>query len=470
MATKATVTFHGGVGNPTGSNFLFETEEGTKILVDCGFLQGSKIAEDANRNAFAYDPASITALFITHAHIDHVGRIPLLVKAGFKGKIYSTPPTKEIAELMLVDSLGVLGKEAKWDHKDPIYTEQDVRNAMKNWEGVEYHKVIAIRTEEATGVARKEETDKLKATLFDSGHILGSAMVELAYGEKKILFTGDLGNSPAPLLKDTEIPKGVNYLVMESVYGDRNHEDMRSRKEMLEDVFEETIKKGGVLMIPAFSLERTQELLFELNDLIESGRIPSVPVFLDSPLAIKVTDIYKKYSSYFNTETRTVIRSGDDVFRFPTLQSTPLTEESKAIFHTPSPKVIIAGSGMSNGGRIVHHEKNYLPDSKNTLLLIGYQAVRTPGRVLQEGAKAVRLFGEEVPVNARVVTIHGYSAHKDMDGLFDFVEDLGDSLEKVFVVLGEPRSSLFLTQRLRDYQGIHAEAPMKVGESVELEF
>lgn len=341
---------------------------------------------------------------------------------------------------------------------------------MKDWEGVEYHKVIAIRTEEATGVARKEETGKLKATLFDSGHILGSAMVEFAYGEKKILFTGDLGNSPAPLLKDTEIPKGVNYLVMESVYGDRNHEDMRSRKEMLEDVFEETIKKGGVLMIPAFSLERTQELLFELNDLIESGRIPSVPVFLDSPLAIKVTDIYKKYSSYFNTETRTVIRSGDDVFRFPTLQSTPLTEESKAIFHTPSPKVIIAGSGMSNGGRIVHHEKNYLPDSKNTLLLIGYQAVRTPGRVLQEGAKAVRLFGEEVPVNARVVTIHGYSAHKDMDGLFDFVEDLGDSLEKVFVVLGEPRSSLFLTQRLRDYQGIHAEAPMKVGESVELEF
>lgn len=466
MSKRAKIIFHGGAGNPTGSNFLFETEKGVKILVDCGFLQGSKIAEDANRKQFPYDPASISALFVTHAHIDHVGRIPLLVKGGFRGRIYSTPPTKEIARLMLIDSLGVLGKEAKWEHKEAIYTEADVEEAMKHWEGVPYHAEIAVQSKDAENT----EGEDLKVTLFDSGHILGSAMVQIAYGEKKILFTGDLGNSPAPLLKDTEIPKDVSYLVIESVYGDRNHEDKQSRKEILEDVFEETVRHGGVLMIPAFSLERTQELLFELNDLMESGRIPSVSVFLDSPLAIKVTDVYKKYSSYFNTETRAEIRSGDDVFKFPTLKSTLRTEESKAIIDAPSPKIIIAGSGMSNGGRIVHHEKNYLPDPKNTLLLIGYQAVRTPGRVLQDGAKSVRIFGEEIPVNARVVTIHGYSAHKDMDGLFDFAQALGDSLERAFVVLGEPRASLFLTQRLRDYGGIRAEAKVEVGESVELEF
>ena len=459
---KAKVTFHGGVGDPTGSNFLFETlplgEEGSmKILVDCGFFQGSRICEDENREDFPYDVTAIDVLFVTHAHIDHVGRIPSLVKRGFRGKIYSTPPTKDLALVMLDDSLGVLDKEAKREHKEVVYTEDDIHNAMKSWETLEYGKEITLR-------------DDLKVTLRDSGHILGSAMVEVAYGSKKIMFTGDLGNTPAPFLRDTEIRTDISYLLMESVYGDRNHEDRGQREEILEDAIEETVKKGGVLMIPAFSLERTQELLFEMNDLVEHGRIPKVPIFLDSPLAIKVTEIYKKNEKYFNSESTSEIKAGDDIFNFPTLKVTLHTEESKAIADVPAPKVIIAGSGMSNGGRIVHHEKAYLPDPKNTLLLIGYQAAGTPGRHLQEGAKNIRIFGEEIAVNANVVTIHGYSSHKDSDNLVDFVEQMGDSVERVFVVLGEPKASLTLTQKLRDNLGIHAEAPVKRGESVELEF
>jgi metallo-beta-lactamase family protein len=222
-------------------------------------------------------------------------------------------------------------------------------------------------------------------------------------------------------------------------------------------------------MIPAFSLERTQDLLFEINNLVEKGRIPPVPIFLDSPLAIKVTKIYKDSEAFFNKETRSQIKGGDNIFNFPGLKMTLATEESKNIHLTPNPKIIIAGSGMSNGGRIVHHERMYLPDPKSTLLLVGYQAVGTPGRMLQEGAKRVRILGTEVAVNAKVVSVFGYSSHKDADHLFYFVEDMAERVKKVFAVMGEPKSSLFLVQRLRDYLGLDASAPER-NKCVELEF
>ncbi len=456
---KAKLTFAGGVGAPTGSNFLFEAEE-KKILIDCGLVQGGKMSEDENREPFIYDPASIDFLFITHAHLDHVGRIPFLVKSGFRGKIYSTPPTKDLAELMLLDGFHLMEKEAKHENKEPLYGTEDIKEALSLWDTLSYHQDLPL-------------AEGMTVMLRDSGHILGSSMVEITYNSKKILFTGDLGNSPAPLLKDTEYVSDIDYLLIESVYGDRVHEKREERKELLKDVLEDTIRKKGVLLIPVFSLERTQELLFEINDLVEHGRIPEIPIFLDSPLAIKATAVYKKYESYFNDAARAIIKSGDDVFKFPMLKFTEDVEDSKAILNVHPPKVIMAGSGMSNGGRILHHEKNYLSDPNNTLLLVGYQAVGTPGRLMQEGAKSVCIMGAEVPLRARVVSIHGYSAHRDTNGLFDFVEFMKDTMkdkwQKVFVVMGEPKASAFLAQRLHDYLDLKTLVPKK-GESVELEF
>lgn len=452
---KAKLTFAGGTGGPTGSNFLFEAE-GKKILIDCGLVQGSKMNEDQNHEPFEYDASSVDMLFVTHAHLDHVGRIPFLVKSGFRGKIYSTPPTKDLAELMMEDGLHLMEKEAKHENKEPLYGPEDIKMAASLWDTLPYHQEMTI-------------ADTLVVRLLDAGHILGSAMYEFTYNSKKILFSGDLGNSPAPLLKDTEYLSDIDYLLIESVYGDRTHEKREERKQLLQNAIEETIKRRGVLLIPAFSLERTQELLFEINDMVEHHRIPEVPIFLDSPLAIKATAVYKKYESYFNTDARAIIKSGDDIFRFPRLKFTADAEDSKAILGVRPPKVIIAGSGMSNGGRILHHEKNYLSDPNTTLLLVGYQAVGTPGRLMQEGAKSVRIMGEQVELRARVVNIHGYSGHRDTNGLFDFVEFMKDKVQKVFVVMGEPKASSFLAQRLHDYLGLNTFVP-KRGESVELEF
>lgn len=449
---QLSITFYGGVGTVTGANFLFAAS-GRKFLVDCGLFQGSKIVEDKNREPFPYDPASIEALFVTHAHLDHVGRIPKLVREGFRGAIYSTPPTRDIAELILADSLGVMEKEARAGRESLLYREDDVRAAINLWQTLDYHQPLALGS--------------LTVTLRDAGHILGSAMIEFVEGEKKTVFTGDLGNSPAPLLNDTESVTDAEYLVMESVYGDRLHQGVKERRDRLEDAIENTMRRDGTLMIPAFSIERTQELLYEIEQMTAEGRIPEVPVYLDSPLAIKVTAVYKKYESYLNERITDPDLIRDGLFNFRNLRKTLTTEESRAIPEAGR-KVIIAGSGMSNGGRILHHEKRYLADPKNTLLLIGYQSAGSLGRQLQDGIKNVKIAGEAVAVRAAVVTLTGYSAHCDRDGLLDFVSHSADSLKKVFVAMGEPRASLFLAQRIRDYLGIETAAP-RVGEKFVLD-
>ncbi|MBI3633454.1 MAG: MBL fold metallo-hydrolase [Candidatus Vogelbacteria bacterium] len=445
--TRVKINFYGGAGSVTGANFLLEEDNGIKILFDCGLVQGAK-DDPINTGAFPYDPSKIDYLIVSHAHIDHIGRIPKLVKEGFRGRILSTPPTREISDIMLVDSLGILGKEAKYNKRDPIYDEEDVRLAMTFWdEGIPYHKTF--------------DMGNFRVTFKDSGHILGSTITELVYNGKKIVYTGDLGNSPSVLLKDTEVITDADYLIMESVYGDRNHESHNVSRDMLEDAIENTVRANGVLMIPAFSIEKTQEILFEINKMMEESRIPLVKVFLDSPLAIKVTDIYKKYKSYFNDSAMKeyAFHPNDGIFAFPQLLRTLTTEESIAIKNYSNPKIVIAGSGMSNGGRILHHEKNYLPDKRSTLILTGYQSVGTLGRLIQEGAKTVRIMGEEVRVKANVVSITGYSGHKGSDALLDFVSHTADKVKKVFVVLGEPKSSLFLVQRIRDNLAIDASSP-----------
>lgn len=460
MATakpKLKITFVGAAGSVTGSNFLVETLTGkddVKILIDCGLHQGGEESLKLNDESFPYAPAEIDALFVTHSHLDHIGRIPILTKQGFAGVIYSTPPTKDIADLSLHDSLGIAGKNHEVDDpKDLPFDLADLKAALGRWQTLSYHQPVVI--------------GPLTIVLRDAGHILGSAMVELMLEGQKVVFTGDLGNSPTPLLPNTEAVTDANFLIIESVYGDRNHEDRSDRRDNLEDVIEETMRSGGTLVIPAFSIERTQELLYEIEKMMESSRIPLVPVFIDSPLAIAVTKLYKKYKDYLNETVRKEISSGDTLFGFPQLKLSTTTDESKAILKAAPRKIIIAGSGMSTGGRVIHHEKAYLPDPKSTLLLIGYQAVGTLGRVIQDGAQTVKILGSEVPIRARVVNIRGYSAHKDSNGLLDFVSQSAETLKQVFVVMGEPKASLFLVQRIRDYFGLDARAP-EAGEEVVL--
>ncbi|MFA6094939.1 MAG: MBL fold metallo-hydrolase [Candidatus Paceibacterota bacterium] len=458
MAEKLTVTFYGGTGSVTGANFLLSNGS-WKVLIDCGLFQGSSVADENNVAELPYNPAVIDVLLVTHAHLDHVGRIPKLVRDGFRGVIYSTLETKEVAELILQDALYILTHEAEQKGQVPLYELADVQKAFSLWKTSEYHKTIDV-------------VPGLKAELKDAGHVLGSTMYELLYTpqngpSRKVVFTGDLGNSPSPLLADTEEITDADYVIMESVYGDRNHETKVGREEKFQRVIKDAIARKGVLVVPAFSFERTQIILYELNNFIEDGKVPCIPVYLDSPLGIKITEIYDRTSKYYNPAVQREIFGGDDIFKFPKLQMVLRADESKALAHSPNPKIIIAGSGMSTGGRVIHHELNYLPDPHNTILLMGYQALGTLGRHLLEGSKTVKIYGQEVAVRAHIEMIDGYSGHKDSDNLVDFVDDTKKTAKAVFVVMGEPKASLFLVQRLKDYLGVNAVYP-EYGKEYEL--
>jgi metallo-beta-lactamase family protein len=444
------VTFWGGVGSVTGANFLVESGE-TKFLVDCGLFQGVPESREVNKEEFPYEVTDIQALFITHAHIDHIGRVPKLVAAGFSGTVYSTPETKALSELMLVDAAHIMANDARDKNIKPLYTSDDVSKSLNQWKTISYHVDTVI-------------SPSVSVRLLDAGHILGSSMYLFTLttdgAMRTILFTGDLGNSPSRLLPDTEYVNNVNYVVMDSVYGDRNHEPKEEREEKFKALLLDSINRKGVVLIPAFSLERTQSILYEINNLIEEKQIPSVPVFLDSPLAIRLTKIYEKIVSLYNSDVQKDIHGGDDIYNFPKLKMTAKSDDSRRIHLTPDPKIIIAGSGMSTAGRILHHEAMYLPDPNATLLLMGYQAAGSLGRELQDGAKVVTIRDQQVQVKARVITIGGYSAHKDSDHLIDFIDHVDHkNLRKVFVVMGEPKASLFLTQRLHDYLNVDAIAP-----------
>jgi len=458
MKKQITVYCAGGTLSPTGSNFLVEGFEKT-FIVDCGLIQGSQMAEYTNWDPFPYDPKKIDILFITHAHLDHIGRIPKLVYEGFTGKIISTPATMDIARVMLQDTSNILGssESGKQYNLSLMYNDTILHRVFSLWDTVDYHKAYEIES-------------NLSVTQFDTGHVLGSSMFVFSYKNQKFVFTGDLGNSPSPLLRDTEIlPKDTQYLFMESVYGDRNHEEREDRTEKLKQVLNDNYKRKGVLVVPIFSLERSQEFLFEINELVESGQVPQMPIFLDSPLALKVTDIFKRHSKDFKKEVRSKIASGDDIFMFPGFKKSVTSEDSKSISHIQNPKVILAGAGMSTGGRVIHHEKQYLSDKNNTILITGFQTPGSLGRQIEEGLSKVVIFNETIAVHAHIETVKGYSGHRDSDHLVEFVEPAVESLKKVFVTMGEMKASLFLAQRLKEELNIVSHVPQP-NEKIILEF
>lgn len=446
---KSFIKFCGGVGSVTGANFLVSIGK-TKFLVDCGLVQGIG-TEDLNYQDFSYNPSEIDFLFVTHAHMDHIGRIPRLVEKGFKGVIYSTKETFEMASLMFDDALKVMEDKVKKEKIKPLYSESSVRKAISLWKTIDYH--------------TNKQFDDFSVYLKDAGHILGSSMYEFTFDLKnkktKLVFTGDSGNSPSPLLRDTEIVNDANFMVIDSVYGDRNHESKKERDEKFLDIVSESIKSGGTLVIPAFSIERTQVILYMLNNFVEDGLVPSVPVYLDSPLASKITKIYQKSDYLFNSSVLAEIKNGDNIFSFPKLSIVAKHIESENIKNIDGPKIIIAGSGMSEGGRIVNHEIHFLPDPKSTILLMGYQAVGTLGRKIFEGDKNIQIGGNFIEVKAKISSISGYSSHKDSDSLVDMVADSQETLKKVFVVMGEYKSSTFLAQKIRDNIDVEAICPQK---------
>jgi len=461
------ITFYGGAKSVTGANYLLDSGD-IKILVDCGLYQGSKYSEDFNYEKFAYNSAEIDFVFLTHSHTDHVGRLPKLFKEGFRGRVIASKPTIDLASKALPDNLNIITEEAKREGREPIFELKDLEGVMGLAEGFNYEVPVDL----GGGIV---------ATLHDAGHILGSTIIEIDYNpdaegselrperRRKIYFTGDLGNPPIPLLQAPYFPKDADYAVVESAYGSRVHEDRSVRKLMLENIIKETITSRGTLMIPSFAMERTQELLYELNQLVNHNQIPRVPVFVDSPLAINLTEVYKKYSNYFNKTAHHVIESGDDIFNFPGLIFTRTSDESKAINNVKGPKIIIAGSGMSMGGRILHHEMRYLSDPKSAILFVGYQVQGSLGRRILDGEKDVKIFGEKISVNCQIRAIGGYSAHADQTMLLKWIESAGSDgkLKKVFVVQGEEDSSTILAEKAKTDLKIEAVVPSQ-GESFAL--
>ena len=442
-----TLTFHGGAETVTGSNFLVEGPRGS-LLVDCGVEQGEHYCVDCMYDPFPYDVSKVDALVITHAHLDHIGRAPKLMREGFKSRVFMTPPTRDLMALILLDSAHLLGREARAQGRDPLYDENDVEAIMSRVETIEY----GHEWEAAPG---------LSCILRQTGHILGSASVRIRDTEDDtaLALTGDIGNAPSPYLPDPEPVTDADVLVMESVYGDRQN-PQEGRVEHLRDALNQALARGGAVLIPAFSIERSQLMLYEISNMMEAGEIPKVPVFLDSPLAIKVTDVYSKWGEkYFKPAVEDELHREHDIFRFPFLTQTPSREDSEAIADTPNPKIIIAGAGMSHGGRIARWEEKYLPDADTTLLIVGYQAPGSPGRLLQDGVSHIRISGREVPVRAKVGTYAGWSAHADRDGLLAFAEKALPRAKTVFCALGEPKSARFLAQRIHGFLGARAIVP-----------
>lgn len=461
------ITFYGGAKKVTGSNYLFEAG-GLRIIVDVGMFQGTKFNEELNYDKFPFDASSIDYVFITHSHVDHMGRLPKMYREGFRGPIHATKPCLGIIEVALPDTLGHITREAADEGVPPIWTNEDMDKTFSLFKGLEYRESVQLN-------------ENVSAELYNASHILGSSIVVFTVREpsagsgqgtvtRRVAFSGDMGNPPSILLHDIDYPENLDYTTIEAAYGSRFHEARSARREILLDIIRRSHKLGGVLMVPSFAVERTQEFLLEIDALFEAGELPDMKVYLDSPLAINITNMYSQFSSYFNDRAKKLLADSGGLFQFPWLRITPTTEESKKINDTPNPKMIIAGSGMSMGGRILHHEKRYLPDPNSTILFIGYQVMNSLGRRIRDTILPIRIHKKEVELNAHRYSIGAYSAHADQDGLVEYCKRsaVGGKLKKVFVVQGEEEGVTALSGRITKDLGIDAVVP-EAGQVVELQ-
>ena len=445
------LSFFGACREVTGSNMLLETSSG-KIVIECGFFQGERNSEDRNSSAFAFDPASCNSAIVGHAHLDHTGRLPKLVKEGFSGQIFATAPTKDLAELVLADAQKLMEEEAERNGHKPLYSKADVAKTINKFTTISYNERVEIGK-------------NVYLTFLNAGHILGSAISVIEAEGVKIAYTSDLGNKPALLLNPPEYVSSADYVICESTYGGRIHEDVTKRQQLLAEIINNTISQDGVLLIPSFAIERTQELLHDIDHFCTISGCQKPAFFLDSPLAEKVTGVFAKYPNFLSKKLQTE-HADNDFFGHEYVKFTQSIEESKGIEFAPDPKVIIAGSGMMNGGRILHHARRYLSSSKNSLLIIGYQAKGTLGRRLLDKEPQVVIFGKKIPVNAKIRAIGSYSAHADSPQILDWVSKVSN-VKKVFLVHGENDQSVILSKLIREKINIGVEIPQQ-GESFNL--
>lgn len=457
------ITFHGAAREVTGSCHLVE-HDGLRILLDCGLIQGGKERHERNREGFDFDPASIDCVVLSHAHIDHSGRLPLLCKEGFQGPILATTATTALAQILLPDSARIQEEDARWKIKrlrkrnkssgwvTPLYTEEDAQAALERFVPVEFDTAHDLK-------------GKAQLRFVPAGHILGAAIVELTLtvdGEsRRIAFSGDLGVPDARLMGRPKPIPCPDYLLIESTYGDRLREESGDKTELLYEIIQRTIERGGNVVVPSFAVGRTQAILARINDLVESGRLSGVPVYVDSPMAIRATRTFTLHPDAYSEEARRLLQAGDEPLEFPGLVCTPSVEESKAINDDKNPAVIISASGMATAGRIKHHLSHNISNSRNTILFVGYQAAGTLGRVIRDGTNPVRIFGEWHTVRADVATIDGFSAHADLDGLLHWYAELEGTPRRTFVVHGEESVSLSFGDTLRERFGAKVEVPRR---------
>ena len=488
------IQFLGAVGTVTGSQFLVSAGD-RRVLVDCGMFQGSPEEVARNRIPFAFEAGVLDAVLLTHAHLDHCGRLPALVRAGYHGPIFTTAGTADLAEIVLRDAAKLQGEaESRWRRKHPdeaaaydaeleseeavreigedlpghlrrtpprgmtmtraaLYDEGDVDQTVRQFRDVEYGQSVEV-------------TPGVHATFHDAGHILGSAIIELRVSdgrqETTIVFSGDLGRTDTPILRDPTRLSHADFVLVESTYGDREHADHEKSIGELAEAVQEVARDRGVMLVPAFAIGRTQELVWILDDLVRNDRIPRLPLYLDSPMASRATDVYLRHPEVYDDETGELLRSGDSPLEYPGQTFTNSVDASKAIRTAPRPLMLVASSGMLTGGRIMHHLKDFLPDPACTLLFIGYQGEGTLGRHIQGGGRTARIDGAEYEVRCRIKTISGFSAHADEHELAawlaGFARDDGDP-QRVFVVHGDPDAASAFAERVRRELRLDAHMP-----------
>lgn len=454
------VTFLGAAQTVTGSCYKLECDS-ARFLVDAGMFQGNKEIEKRNYTTDRYDPKKLDFILITHAHIDHSGLLPRLVKKGFRGKIYTSEPTRDLLEIMLLDSAHIQEMEAEYVNRkrsrrgggevEPLYTQADVEKTLPLIETIRYEDAF-------------EPVAGITVRFRDAGHILGSAFIRIEYqhGEKttSLLFSGDLGRPAQLIVNDPAVAKTPDYLFLESTYGNRNHKDDSNSLDELAEAVQYSYSHGEKVVIPAFAVERSQQIIYSLFLLYKQGRLPAdMPVFLDSPMAIRATEVFRKHPEYFDETTRNYLQNGEDPLDLPNLKFTLSTAESQAINSTPGPAVVISASGMATAGRIKHHLKHNLWRPGASVVFVGYQGVGTPGRKIVGGASKIRLFGEDVAVKARVFTINGFSGHAGQSELLGWVRRFHADRMKVFLVHGEPVAQQAFAELLKTELALEVHVP-----------